>query len=368
MDSSIIVPETVREFQLRPKITWLLAIPILLLLFILFAGFKTVNAYEACLLVRNGTIREDWGAGLHWHFPIGSDVTCYRTARTTLEASPGQAGAGAEFNDDAVSARSSDGQIIDAVSYRIAFSTPVEMVNSEGDVVNPDNHVFIYTSVGAKTQQAIVDQVVSFYARPEVRAVIQLHTSEELLTGDLSDISLEIEERLRPKLEANGVRLESFVLSKPDFNDTFEAQLQQREEAAHNVEIARQNALVAEQDGIARVNAANADAEVARIAADAEVERAGIAAIAKSERIGIAAVAEADRTRIQAQADADALVTKSNAEATAVALQVEALGGPEAYLQALQIEAMSEWPVQFIGDSSSVPIIQLTQPTPVPGE
>ena len=182
---------------------------------IMLAGFKSVNADESCLLVRNGTIRDEWGPGLHWHFPIGSDTTCYRTARTTLEASPGEAGAGADFNDDAVSARSKDGQIIDAVSYRIAFNTPVEMVNSEGDVVNPENHEFIYTTVGAQTQQAIVDSVVSFYARPEVRAVMQLHTSEELLTGDLSDISLEIEERLRPKFEANGVVLESFVLSKP---------------------------------------------------------------------------------------------------------------------------------------------------------
>ena len=173
----------------------------------MLAGFKSVNAYESCLLVRNGTIRDEWGPGLHWHFPIGSDTTCYRTARTTLEASPGEAGAGADFNDDAVSARSKDGQIIDAVSYRIAFNTPVEMVNSEGDVVNPENHEFIYTTVGAQTQQAIVDSVVSFYARPEVRAVMQLHTSEELLTGDLSDISLEIEERLRPKFEANGVVL-----------------------------------------------------------------------------------------------------------------------------------------------------------------
>ena len=121
--------------------------------------------------------------------------------------------------------------------------------------------------------------------------------------------------------------------------------------------MAEQNALVAEQDGIARVNAANADGEVARIAAEAEAERAGIAA-----------VAEVDRTRIQAQADADALVTQANAEATAVAQQVEALGGPDAYLQSQQIEAMSEWPVQFIGDSSSVPIIQVTQPTPAPEE
>ena len=237
-------------------VKWLLLVPALVGLLLVLVGFKTVEAYEACLLVRNGTIREQWGPGLHWSFPIGSGVTCYRTARITLEASPGEAGGGADYNDDAVAARSKDGQIIDAVSFRIAFSIPVEMMNEEGDVVDQANLHHIYTTVGAQSEAELVSFVVSFYARPEVRAVMQLHTSEELLTGDLSEISQEIEDRLRPNYAANGVILETLILSKPDFNDEFEQKLQQQQQAVIDVEIERQNVLVAEQEGLARINAA----------------------------------------------------------------------------------------------------------------
>jgi regulator of protease activity HflC (stomatin/prohibitin superfamily) len=335
-----------RDLPRPPHSRWLLLIPLVIGLLLIAAGFKTVEAYEACLLVQNGTIQDQWGPGLHWSFPVGSGVSCYRTARITLEASPGEAGGGADYNDDAVAARSKDGQIIDAVSFRIAFSIPVEMLNEEGDVANAANLDHIYTTVGAQSEEALVLSVVSFYARPEVRAVMQLHTSEELLTGDLSEISQEIEDRLRPTYATNGVVLETFILSKPDFNDEFEQKLQQRQQAAVDVEIEQQRVLVAEQQGQARINAANADAEVAAIEAKAEAER----------------------TLTQAQAEAESLVTMANAEASAIAVQVDALGGPATYLQAQQIAAMSGWPVQFLGEGGGMPLIQVSQSTPQPDD
>src|SRR3712207_2671087 len=51
----------------------------LLILPVLF-GFTSVQSYEGCLLVRNGKIKEEWEPGLHWRYPIMSNVTCYRTA------------------------------------------------------------------------------------------------------------------------------------------------------------------------------------------------------------------------------------------------------------------------------------------------
>jgi predicted RecB family nuclease len=128
------------------------------------------------------------------------------------------------------------------------------------------------------------------------------------------------------------VVLEDVLLSKPDFNDEFEAKLQQRQQAAVDVEIEQQRALQAEQQGRARINAADADAEV---------------------------------VAIQAQAEANRTVTQADAQATAIAVLVAAYGGPEGYLRAQQIQAMTGWPVQIIGDGYALPIIQSAQATAV---
>jgi regulator of protease activity HflC (stomatin/prohibitin superfamily) len=329
--------------SIRKRIELAIGVVVGILGLIALSGFESVQTYEGCLLVRNGRIKEEWSPGLHWRFPIMSNVACYRASRTTYEASPGQKGSGAQYNDDAVEARSKDGQKIDAVSFRIAFHVPLVMTGDDGVTIDGDNLRTIYTDVGAKSEEALVSSVVTFYARPEVRTVMQLHTSEELLEGDLGAIGQEIADRLRPRYAAYGVVLEDVLLSKPDFNDEFEAKLQQRQQAAVDVEIEQQRALQAEQQGRARINAANADAEV----------------------VAIQAQAEASRTITQAQAEANRTVTEADAQATAIAVLVAAYGGPEGYLRAQQIQAMTGWPVQIIGDGHALPIVPVAQATPV---
>lgn len=326
---------------------------------VLMFGIKSVQAYEGCLLVRNGVVKEEWGPGLHWRFLPTSDVACYRTARTTYEASAGKAGTGAEYNDDPVGARSNDGQLIDAVSFRIAFHVPSVLTGDDGVVIKQDNLRYIYTDVGARDEDALVSSVITFIGRPEVRTVMQLHTSDELLGGDLSVYSQEIEDRLRPKYAEYGVILDDFLLSKPDFNDDFEAKLQQKQQAVVDIEVAKQQAAKAEEEGKARVNAANADAKVAGIQAQTDAERAVTMANANATVTAIDANAEANRT-----------VAQADAEATAVAVSVAAYGGSDAYLQALQFQAMGNWPVQVIGGNGAVPILPsvLITPTPVPSQ
>src|SRR5215204_4303185 len=133
---------------------------------ILLFGVKSVQAYESCLLVRNGEIKEEWAPGLHWRFLPLSDLACYRTARTTYEASPGERGGGADYNEPPVEARSKDGQRIDAVSFRIAFHVPLVMTGEDGVVIDPRNHRTIFASVGARSDDALVSSVVAFIARP----------------------------------------------------------------------------------------------------------------------------------------------------------------------------------------------------------
>jgi uncharacterized protein (DUF2141 family) len=66
---------------------------------------------------------------------------------------------------------------------------------------------------------------------------------------------------------------------------------------------------------------------------------------------------------VQAQAEGDRTVTQANAEATAIAVQVAAYGSQDGYLQAQQIDAMRDWPVQVLGDSDTVPFVELSPPS-----
>lgn len=316
---------------------------------ILLAGIKTVESDEGCLLIRNGEIRESWGSGLHWRFTPLSDLACYRVSRSTYEASPGQKGGGAQYNDDPVEARTSDGQGIDAVSYRISFRVPKVMPNSDPTGFADQNLRTIYTEVGARSNEELVSRVITFYARPEIRRVMQLHTSDELLYGDLEVINLEIEGTLRPLYAAHGVIIEDVLISKPDFNDAFEQRLQASKQAEAEIAIEQQRKTQAEVQNQTRVNAANADATVASI----QQQAAGSQAL-KQANVNATVVS------IDAQASGNRTVTEANAEATAIAVQVAAYGGPDGYLEAQQIDAMRDWPVQVLGESNAVPVVQLT--------
>ena len=340
----------------RPVLRITAAILLVAVASIVLAGFKSVQSDEACLFIRNGEIRDSWGQGLHWRFTPLSDVACYRVSRSTYEASPGAKGGGAQYNDDPVEARTSDGQTIDTVSFRIAFSVPKVMPNTDSSGVADQNLRFIYTEVGAGSNEALVEQVITFYARPEVRRVMQLHTSDELLYGDLEVVNSELEASLRPIYAQHGVILEDILISKPDFNDAFEQRLEQRKQAEAEVEIERQKQLQADEQNQTRINAVNAEATVAVIQQDSAAEKA-------VSQAGVDATVVA----VKAEADANRTVTQANAEATAIAVQVAAYGGPEGYLEAQQIDAMRDWPVQILGESNAIPIIDLS-PVPLTGD
>lgn len=315
----------------------LLVILVAIIGLILLSGLTIVQAYESCLLVRNGSVEEQWSEGLHWHFSPVSDVACYRTARATYEASPGESGSGAEYNDDAVDALTKDGQRIDAVSFRIAFSVPEHMVNAEGDVTDASNLQNIYTNVGASSGEDLVSTVVAFYARPEIRTVMQSFTSEQILEGITSEINSELENRLRPKFAENGVILQSIEISKIDFNDALEEKLQRGRQAVLDAEIAEQDARLQENENQIRIRSAETDAEIGAIEADAE----------------------AATMAIKAQSDADSIVVIANAEASAVSMKIEAIGSPELYLQQQQIAAIGGWPVQIFGENGATTLYQI---------
>ena len=332
----------------------ILVVVALIVAIVLLGGIKSVSADESCLYARSGKIQASWGAGFHWRFTPISSIACYRTSRTTYEASPGKAGGGAQFNDDPVEARTSDGEQIDGVSFRLSFSIPMKMPGADPSLFSDPNLRQMYTEVGARNTAEVVSSVITFYARPAIRRLMQVHTSSELYYGDPAVFSKELADALRPVFATYGVVLEDVLISKPDFNDAFEQRVQDKLAAEAAVNIERQHGLQSDQQNETRIRSASADATVAAVnqvaAGEQSVNQANVNATVVS---------------IEAQADGDRTVTQANAEATAIAVQISAYGGADAYLEAQKIESMRNWPVQVLGESNAVPVLELS-PVPTP--
>jgi regulator of protease activity HflC (stomatin/prohibitin superfamily) len=352
MDTGKILHARKRGMDARTIARPALVVIALIAAMVLLGGIKSVSSDESCLYARSGKIQESWGAGFHWRFTPYSSLACYRTSRTTYEASPGKSGGGAQFNDDPVEARTSDGEQIDGVSFRLSFSIPRQMPGADPSQFSDPNLRRIYTDLGARSNADVVSSVITFYARPAIRRLMQIHTSSELYHGDPAVFSQELADGLRPVFASHGVVLEDVLISKPDFNDAFEQRVQDKLAAEAAVNIEQQRGLQADQQNETRIRSASADATVVAVnqgaAGEQSVDQANVNATVVS---------------IEAQAEGERTVTQANAEATAVAAQISAYGGADAYLEAQKIESMRDWPVQVLGESNTVPVLELS---PVP--
>lgn len=391
------VPATVRASGPgnRPRFPWFV-VPIgvvaLLLVAAVFVGLpRQVDASENCIVLKGGAYSHTAGKGWEFVSPFLESLQCYPAQRLTYEAvgpKPNEnigaaiQSSDADYKEQAPEARSNDPQRIEYAPYRIVFEVPDKlprfdenfqpvMEDSDGDGVadapvylREENVAWVYANIG-HTMDDVVRRVVATHSRPLVRQNLGLYSAEVLFKTDLAaedGVQDTTFEELHPLFLQSGVVLREFLISKPDFNDPFEERLNQQQLAVRDTEIARQNALKAEQEGQARINAAIADAQVAEEAArgqaSAEIESAKGEATAGVERARGAAQANV----VQKEAEAAGIRLVAEAQAEQQRLLVEAYGGPEFYARNKQSEAMGEWQITTVlgGDSGVLPIMPLS--------
>jgi regulator of protease activity HflC (stomatin/prohibitin superfamily) len=213
-------------------------------------------------------------AGINWVMPFFEKVDKYSISKQTytMSAVPSE---GAVQGDDAINARTSDGQeiLIDAsVLYQI---DPAKVI---------DVHIF--------WQNRYVDELVRPHARGIIRDAISQYRADEVVTTKRSELAQEIYSNLAEKFSANGLILVDFVLRNVTFSEEYAKSVEQKQVAEQQ---ALQAAYVVEQ----RKQEAQQAIETARGAAES--------------------------VKIAAQGDADARLIQANAEAGALAVLAEAL-------------------------------------------
>ncbi|MFN3705578.1 MAG: prohibitin family protein [Thermoflexales bacterium] len=228
--------------------------------------------------------------GVHFVLPFVESVQRFSIGQQTYTMSK-TASEGAVIPDDAVTARTADGQevFIDAtVTYQ----------------VDPDNVALLFV----RWQDRYRDELV----RPQARSIIYNRVAEyrveEVYSTRRDELQVRIGEDLRTTFRENGLLLTSFALRNITFNQEYANSIEQKQ-------IAQQNA------------------ERARFLVEQERQEA--------ERIRVQAQGQADAAITLARAEAEAQLIRAKAEAEALALIGEQLKSNPNLLTYRYVEKLS---------------------------
>jgi regulator of protease activity HflC (stomatin/prohibitin superfamily) len=207
--------------------------------------------------------------GLNWIVPFFENALIYNIARQTYTMSATQL-EGQVIGDDAISARTADGQEVRVDASVIYHVDPAKVVQVHID-----------------WQNRYADELVRPVARGVIRDAIAQYGVEEVYSSKRAEMTEQIRTTMAEKLAENGLFLDDFVLRNITFSPEYAASVEQKQIAEQLAEQAR---FVVEQ----RRQEAEQARQVAQGQADAAVIRAQ---------------GDADARLIQAGAESQALQT-----------------------------------------------------------
>ncbi len=229
---------------------------IIILILVVFDGFFLVPAGHVGVMfdyTRGGVLDTERGEGVQFKIPIIQKATIFdtRTQEYTMSIAAGE---GYKYENDAIEARSKDGQVVfvdGTVLYHIG--------KQDASVV--------YQTLGR--ERDVVSKVVRPKARETVREVVGRFNSLDLVSEKRAEISEQINEELSEAFAIDNVTMEEFVIRNVTFSVEFAAVIEQKEVARQNIITAEYKKQEAEQLKQKKIIEAEADAESIRLKGDA---------------------------------------------------------------------------------------------------
>ena len=211
-----------------------------------------------------------------------------------------------------------------------AFSKDIQQVDIQGSInynIDKATAMNLYKDVGTEYANILIGPRI----QEDVKIVIAQYTAENLIAGR-QDAANSIETLIREELTPKGINIISLAMENIDFTDIFESAVEAKQVATQEKQRAQ-----------------------------TEQERQTMEAEQAAKRKKIEAEAAAEVAKVQADADAYAVEVKASAEAEANKKINQSLT-PDLveYKQILQWNG--ELP-QFVGGSSSIPILNMGETT-----
>ena len=210
--------------------------------------------------------------GLRWVVPFLENVVTYPISRQTYTMSIAPL-EGAVQGDDAVTARTADGQEL-FIDASIIFA------------IDPEKVVDVHID----WKNRYIDELVRPQARGIIRSAASQYGVEEIVSSRRDDFQSSMETALAEKLADNGLTMIDFILRNITFSPEYAASVEQKQIAEQQ---AQQAALVVEQR--------RQEAEQARQTAQGQADAAVIAAEGRAEARVIEAKADAEALRLIAE-------------------------------------------------------------------
>jgi regulator of protease activity HflC (stomatin/prohibitin superfamily) len=214
--------------------------------------------------------------GLRWVVPFFENVVTYPISRQTYTMSIAPL-EGAVQGDDAVTARTADGQEL-FIDASIIFA------------IDPEKVVDVHID----WKNRYTDELVRPQARGIIRSAASQYGVEEIVSSKRDDFQANMETALAEKLGENGLVMIDFILRNITFSPEYAASVEQKQIAEQQ---AQQAALVVEQR--------KQEAEQARQTAQGQADAAVIAAQGRAQARLLEADAEANALELIAAALAD---------------------------------------------------------------
>ncbi len=237
----------------------------------LSAGLVFINPEERGVVISalapDGYRKTIMQPGLHFIVPFAESVVRYPISRQTYTMSI-VSSEGQMEGDDSILCRTKDGQEV-SIDASVIYSI------NEANVI--DVHI--------RWQNRWADELVRPEVRGIIRDVVAQYTIEEVVSDKRLEMSQQVTDTLRLKLESNGLVLIDFILRNITFSEEYAASVEQKQ-------IAQQQALQAQYVVEQKTYEAQQAVETAKGQAQAAIEVAN---------------GEAQARVIQATAEAQAL-------------------------------------------------------------
>ena len=277
----LIVLQSARGRPIKNSVTLIIIVIIgAIVLSAVSAGLVFINPQERGVVISainpNGYRSEALTPGLRWIVPFAESVIVYPISKQTYTMS-GLSDEGQVAGDDAIEARTSDGQQVKVDSSIIFSVNPTEVV---------DVHI--------KWQDRYDTDLVRALARGVIRDAVSQYGIEEVYSSQRGELATEITTELESKLTENGLLLDDFVLRNISFSPEYAASVEQKQIAEQS---AQQSKFVVEQR--------RQEAEQARQVAEGKADAVVIEAEGHALAIVIEAKAEAEALELIAAAILD---------------------------------------------------------------
>ncbi len=268
----------------------------------------------------SGDLLEPRGPGVHIVIPVIQDVTIYSVAQQEYTMS-GAAREGAIQGDDAVTARTADGQEV-RIDATIIYSIDPERVNI----------------VHQRWQNRYQNELVRPTLRGIIRDEVARYNVEEVYSTQREALRQGIEQIVSERFAEEGLQVTDFLIRDIQFSEEYARSVEEKQ-------VAEQDRLRAEQE-----------AEQLRVQAQGQRDAAIFEAEGERQSTIERANGEAEAIRIRAQAEADAILLRAQADAQALALINEQISQNPNLIQWRYVDTLSD-NVQIIVLPSNSPYL-----------